>query len=133
MMVRTTLVLALAPLLLASCTNECNDIGFPSGVGLVADDYEAVPQGASVHVCTAGSCQSAEIAGGRMFVHLPVEPGDEVEFVVSVRDAASREVARSEVTARPTGHHDDDICGPDDAGQVTLELDEAGKARAGGR
>lgn len=129
MSMRPVRILLGLPLLLPACGGgTCIDIGIPNGVSISADDYEAAPPAAVVEVCAADPCARAPLDGGA-FLDLPLAADAEVPVTVTVRDTTGREVARSELTARPVAQEDEAACDRGDAAQVMLELDAAGKAR----
>lgn len=129
MRMRARRILLALPLLLPSCGGGCIDIGIPNGVNIATEDYTAAPPEATVEVCAAGACGSGPIDAGQLFIDLPVDPDEAADITVTVRDATSREIARSNITARPTRATDEDACDTGEKGQVKLELDAAGQAR----
>lgn len=129
MRMRPCRMLLVLPLLLPACSGgDCIDIGIPSGVSIATAAYTSAPAGSTVEVCAGSSCGTAPVDAEEAFIDLPIDADEDVEFTVSVRDTTAREVARSEVTARPTRQEDQDACDSGQAGQVMLELDAAGKA-----
>jgi hypothetical protein len=129
MKVRGYLALALVPLLLAGCSGgECNDVGAPSGVRLLTDEYVSPPRGATVEVCAGESCGSVALAETDGFLDLSLPADTDVELVVVVRDAAALAVARSVLSGRASRVTTEGAC--DSGGpQLMLKLDPSGKAR----
>jgi hypothetical protein len=121
--------LSLLPMVLAACGGggDCIDIGIPSGVQVVTDGYTAEP-GTTVEVCADQSCGSLALADVERFLPLPLRADDQVELVVTVRDAAAQELVRSTATVEGTPVEEPGAC--DSGGpQVTIRLGATGRAQ----
>jgi hypothetical protein len=120
-------LIALLPLLVTGCGGgDCIDIGIPSGVQVVTDDYKAAP-GTVVEVCAGQSCGSLSLADPVRFLPLALPADDEVQFVVTIRDAAAQQLVRSTLTVPARPVTDSEAC--DSGGpQPAIRLDAAGKA-----